>query len=195
MLQSPNVLWSMKNTQLLLFLLCLAAGNISAQSYNTALGMRLGTDWGVTLQQRIANRTTLEVLLQSSLQREEVLLTVMGEQHLPVISRRFNIYYGGGLHKGWINETDRNDEPYANPFGVTFIGGIEMSLARLNISYDFKPAINITGGQHTFYTQTGISLRYIIDKREWKPFSGGKNNKKKNRRKSGGINWRFWENF
>ncbi len=195
MLQSPNVLWSMKNTQLLLFLLCLAAGHTSAQSYNTALGMRLGTDWGVTLQQRIANRTTLEVLLQSSLQREEVLLTVMGEQHLPVISRRFNIYYGGGLHKGWINETDRNDEPYANPFGVTFIGGIEMSLARLNISYDFKPAINITGGQHTFYTQTGISLRYIIDKREWKPFSGGKNNKKKNRRKGGGINWRFWENF
>ncbi|HMN90901.1 MAG TPA: hypothetical protein PKD70_01230 [Saprospiraceae bacterium] len=185
----------MKNTQLLLFLLCLAAVRTSAQSYNTALGMRLGTDWGVTLQQRIANRTTLEVLLQSSLQREEVLLTVMGEQHLPVISRRFNIYYGGGLHKGWINETDRNDEPYANPFGVTFIGGIEMSLARLNISYDFKPAINITGGQHNFYTQTGISLRYIIDKREWKPFSGSKNNKKKNRRKSGGINWRFWENF
>lgn len=163
---------------------------LSAQSYDTALGMRLGTDWGMTIKQRVAKKTTIEALLQSSLQREEVLITLMGEQHFPVLSRRLNIYYGGGLHKGWINESDADLVPYKDPFGVTFIGGIEMSLGRLNISYDFKPAINISGGQENFYTQTGISLRYIIVKRDWKPFGG---NKKKNRRKREGINWKFWE--
>ncbi|MBK7873400.1 MAG: hypothetical protein IPJ74_23415 [Saprospiraceae bacterium] len=123
---------------------------LSAQSYDTALGMRLGTDWGMTIKQRVAKKTTIEALLQSSLQREEVLVTLMGEQHFPVLSRRLNIYYGGGLHKGWINESDADLVPYKDPFGVTFIGGIEMSLGRLNISYDFKPAINISGGQEIF---------------------------------------------
>lgn len=152
--------------------------------------MRLGTDWGLTIQQRVAKKTTIEGLFQSSLQREEVLLTLMGEQHFPILSRRLNIYYGGGLHKGWINENDANDVPYKDPFGLTFIGGIELSLGRLNLSYDFKPALNLNGGQEKFYTQTGISLRYVIVKRDWSLFG---NNKKKNRRNMEGIKWKFWE--
>lgn len=173
-----------------LFVSVIFTSCIFAQTYDTALGMRLGTDWGMTIKQRIAKKTTLEALLQSSLQREEVLVTLMAEQHFPVLSRRFNIYYGGGLHKGWINESDADDQPYQDPFGLTFIGGIELTLGRVNISYDFKPAINIVGGEENFYTQTGVSFRYIIVKREWKPFNG---NKKKNRRKREGINWKFWE--
>ncbi len=161
-----------------------------AQSYNTAAGMRLGTDWGLTVKQRIAKKATLEGILQSSLQREEVLVTIMGEQHFPILSRRFNLYYGGGLHKGWINEPS-GEEPIKDPFGITFIGGIEFSIGRLNLTYDFKPAINLSGGEENFYSQTGISIRYILVKREWKPFGGG--NKKKNRRKREGFNWKFWE--
>ncbi len=164
---------------------------VSAQSYNTSAGLRIGTDWGLTVQQRVAKKTTVEALLQSSLQREEVLLTVMGEQHFPVLTRRFNIYYGGGLHKGWINESNDQNQPYKDPFGLTFIGGLEFSLLRLNISYDFKPAINIIGGEKRFYTQTGISLRYIIVKRNTNIF--GKDKKKKSRRQREGFNWKFWE--
>jgi len=178
----------------LIFLATLISGisALHSQSYDTALGMRLGTDWGVTVKQRVAKKTTIEGILQSSLQREELLVTVLGEQHFPILSRRLNVYYGGGLHKGWINETDVNEEAFQDPFGLTFIGGIEISLARLNISYDFKPAINISGGQENFYTQTGISLRYIINKRKWRPFRGNKN-KRKRRRKREGFNWKFWE--
>ncbi|MFN7119185.1 MAG: hypothetical protein ACK4TA_20470 [Saprospiraceae bacterium] len=163
----------------------------TAQSYNTAAGMRLGTDWGLTVQQRVAKKTTIEALLQSSLQREEVLLTVLGEQHFPILTRRFNIYYGGGFHKGWINESNDQAEPYKDPFGLTFIGGLEFSIGRINLSYDFKPAINISGGERNFYTQTGLSLRYILIKRDTNIFGADKKNK--NRRKSRGINWKFWE--
>lgn len=179
------------NKTLITTIFVLSALVALAQSYNTAGGMRLGTDWGLTVQQRVAKKTTIEALFQSSLQREEVLLTVMGQQHFPILTRRFNIYYGGGLHKGWINESNDQAEPYKDPFGLTFIGGLEFSIGRINLSYDFKPAINLSGGEQNFYTQTGLSFRYILIKRNTNIFGVDKN--KKNRRKSRGINWKFWE--
>lgn len=179
------------NKLLLTLTIALSAFAATAQSYNTAAGMRLGTDWGLTLQQRVAKKTTIEALFQSSLQREEVLLTLMGEQHFPILTRRLNIYYGGGLHKGWINESNDLNQPYSDPFGLTFIGGLEFSIGRINLSYDFKPAINISGGEKRFYTQTGLSLRYILIKRNTNIFGADK--KRKNHRKREGINWKFWE--
>ncbi len=171
-----------------------------AQSYNTALGMRLGTDWGVSVKQRVAKTTSLEAIIQSSLQREETQLTLLGEQHFPLISRRFNVYAGGGLHKGWATRDGTEGAPaYKDPFGISLIAGIEASLGRLNLSYDFKPAVNLTGGAHTVYSQTGVSLRYVIVKRPW--LNGDNKDKRKRqrerRRRKGddGFNWKFWENW
>ena len=188
---------------LLLLLLMSTALSLGAQSYNTAFGMRLGTDWGLTVKQRIAKKTTLEGILQSSLQREEAILTLLGTQHMPFITRRLNVYAGGGLHKGWGSlETTTNGDPYEDPFGLTLIGGIELSLGRLNLTYDIKPAFNITGGERTMYTQTGISLRYVIVKRKWIQLGDKKKKRQRQRererrrrkRDKDGFNWRFWEN-
>lgn len=182
----------MKKIGLLLTLITTAFSGNFAQSYDTSLGLRLGTDWGITVQHRIFNKTTLEGIIQSSLQREEAMVTLMGEQHFPVISRRFNLYYGGGLHKGWISETNTETGAlYRDPFGITFIGGLEITLARLNISYDFKPSINLVGGAKTIYTQTGLSVRYVLDKRTAKE---NRQAKKRNKKKGDGFNWKFWEN-
>jgi len=134
-----------------------------AQSYDLTAGMRLGTDWGLSGQFRVAKKLTVEGILQSSLQREEILLTALVEQHNPLLTRRFNIYYGAGIHKGWINKDPEVE--LKDPVGVTMIAGIEITLAKLNISYDIKPAVNISGGEHRFYTQSGISLRYVIAKK------------------------------
>ncbi len=143
---------------------------VAAQSYQTALGMRLGTDWGITARQRLAKRSTLEGILQSSLQREEILLTALYERHFPIISRRFNLYYGGGLHKGWISLDPENESgaPSYDPFGITLVGGIEFTLARLNFSYDLKPAINFRGGAKRIYAQSGVSIRYVLVKKQKK---------------------------
>lgn len=183
----------MKSNILILILSCGMAAGLYGQSYNTAAGMRLGTDWGITLKQRVADHTTLEGIIQTSLQREEAIVSLLAEQHFPLIFRRFNLYAGGGFHKGWLDnpapDPDTGEIP-TDPFGVSFIGGIEFSLGRLNLTYDFKPAINLSGGEKRLYNQTGISLRYIIVKREWSVF-GDKNKKKKN--KKGSSNWKFWE--
>ncbi|MCI5082721.1 MAG: hypothetical protein MRY78_13575 [Saprospiraceae bacterium] len=172
----------------LILVFCCFFSALCGQSYNTAFGLRVGTEWGFTFKQRVLKHTTLEGIFQSSLEREEVMLTALAEQHFPVLTRRFNIYMGGGIHKGWRTaETEYDDagnpiNDYDNPFGLTTIFGAEITLGRLNVSYDFKPAMNISGGDSRFYFQTGVSLRYVLFKRKWKLF------KKKKK-----FNWKFWE--
>ncbi|MEZ5043599.1 MAG: hypothetical protein R2828_27120 [Saprospiraceae bacterium] len=184
----------MKNI-LVCSLLTVLSWPLVAQSYDVAGGMRLGTDWGITAKYRFAQKTTGELILQSSLQREELMLTLLGEQHSPLISRRFNFYVGGGLHKGWL--TPKGEEIIKDPFGLTAIAGIEFTLARLNLTWDFKPAINLVGGEQKMYKQTGVSIRYVfLQKNEL-----AKNKKRRDRikkraeRKANGegFNWRFWE--
>jgi hypothetical protein len=156
---------------------CLGFG----QSYNTAIGMRIGTEWGLTVRQRVVNNYAAELILQSSLQRAETQLTILGISHKPLISRRFNFYYGLGFHKGWA---DQLDVTYEDPLGMDFIAGLELTIGRLNLSYDYKPAINFVGGASTFYSQTGISLRYVVGKRD-KYFWEQKGKKKRNKGKGG----------
>lgn len=151
---------------LLALLLYLCPAPMGAQSYDLAFGLRLGTDWGLTAQTRLPivhKNFAAEGIIQSSFQREEAMLTLLGKQHYPLLTRRINVFAGGGLHKGW--NTDEEIQPYADPFGITGIAGAEVTLGRLNLSYDFKPAVNISGGEKTFYTQSGISLRYVVSKR------------------------------
>ena len=172
-----------------------------AQLYTTAGGLRMGTDWGFTLQQRVLDKVTVEGIVQSSLQREEVLITGLVEQHYPLLTKGLNIYMGGGLHKGWNTSTPEEGGPEVpaktdNPMGVTLIGGAEMTLGRINISYDFKPAFNLKGGEKKFYTQSGVSWRYVMVKN--KVFKKMKKNKKKRQKakakaKRGTPKWQFWK--
>jgi hypothetical protein len=147
---------------------CLSA---KAQSYNTAAGLRLGTDWGLTVKQRVYDNITGEFIVQSSLFRDETMLTLLATQHQRMIGKRFNIYYGGGIHKGWLPSSFEGSE-IRDPFGIDFIGGIDLTIAGINISYDLKPGLNLVGGQSTIFLQSGLSARYVFIKNErlsWEP--------------------------
>ncbi len=179
----------MKNL-LLPILFVFATTLLTAQSYITAGGLRLGTDWGLTFKQRVLKHTTVEGILQQSFQREEFMVTGLVAQHYPVLLNGLNFYFGGGIHKGWNNQpsTFENPNGFKNPFGVTAIGGLELTLGRLNLSYDYKPAMNLAGGERTFYMQTGLSARYVFySNRDLKKKQREK--KKEERRKK----LRFWE--
>ncbi len=132
-----------------------------SQSYFTAGGARLGTEWGISLQQKLAKRTTVEAIFQSSFMREELLLTVLPEQHFPIITKRLNFYFGSGFHKGFVTD---NSAVYDAPYGLTLIAGAEFTIARFVISYDYKPAFNFKGGENKWYSQTGVSIRYVFIK-------------------------------
>lgn len=174
--------------------------SIQAQAYMTAGGLRAGTDWGLTIQQRLTKNMTFEGIVQSSLQREEVLITALAEKHHALVFRGLNLYTGAGLHKGFLNDPQTSEltpTNYKDPFGITFIGGAELTLGRFNFSYDFKPAINVLGGEKKFYTQTGISVRYVfLTNKEFKKIQ--KKKRKKQRQENGGgikigDGWKVWK--
>ncbi len=175
---------------LIIFITLLSTFSVIAQGYNIAGGIRMGTDWGITGKYRIGKKESIEGIIQSSASKskDEVIITALYEKHNPLISKRFNFYTGAGLHKGW-NNTVNGETTYKDPFGVTAIAGIEFNLGRTNVSWDFKPAFNLIGGERKMYTQSGISLRYVFKKR---PLFERKNKKKKDKDKKK-INWKFWE--
>lgn len=206
MLQKGNVLDGMKHIlPYLLFLSLLSTLSLGAQSYDAAFGIRLGTDWGMTGQLRmplIHKNFAIEGILQSSFQREEAAITLLGKQHYPLLSRRLNAFLGGGLHTGWNTSSEDVSADYKNPFGLDLVVGAELTLGRFNVSYDFKPAINLVGGERTVYAQSGLSLRYVIAKRN--DIFDKKNERERNKRRKQRARdkrkadrdpdwWKFWK--
>jgi len=168
--------------KIILFFACLFLFfGTSAQSYMTAGGIRLGTDWGLTVQQRLLKKWTFEGIFQSSLAREETVLTGLAEKHKPLIFKNLNFDAGGGLHKGWSKKN--GEVSTKSPFGLTFIAGAEMTLGSLNFSFDFKPALNLSGGEKRFYTQTAVSIRYVLLKNKVFKDLSKKHRKKKRKKK------------
>lgn len=155
----------------------------------------MGTDWGLTLQQRVLETVTLEGILQSSFQREEVIVSVLVEKHYPIAVKGLNLYVGGGAHKGWNSQPVSADNPKGveNPLGISLVGGAELTLGRINVSYDFKPVFNAVGGDRPVYIQSGLSVRYVFlsnrDVRKMK--------RQKEREKKGKFDWKedwkFWK--
>jgi hypothetical protein len=153
-----------------------------AQRYATAVGLRLGNNdysrtVGITAQHRIMQQLTLEGIVQSDFSRNTTAHLLL-KRHRPIISKRFNYFYGGGMSVGseesYIKQDGNNEilHTYGNStMGVDLIGGIEMTLAGAVLSLDYKPNINISGRQEFFRGQVGISARMVLD-------SGKKQDKK-----------------
>ena len=154
---------SMKKVFLIISTLLLCS-QVWGQKYVTAAGVRLGSDWGITLQQRVLKKTTVEGILQSSFKNDNTTVSVLLEQHQPLIGKRLNFYLGGGLHKTWIPQ-ENFEEPVVDPFGLALVAGAEFTLGRLNFSFDYKPLINLTGDAKAFDSQGGLSMRYVFIKK------------------------------
>ncbi|WP_157501243.1 hypothetical protein [Lewinella sp. 4G2] len=171
---------------LLLLVPFLLNSQLDAQSYDVGLGLRVGTDIGVTAQLRlpqIHKNFVLEGIIQSSLLKNQGNLTLLGKQHQNILSRRVNLFYGAGVHTGWTDELNKDGELAKRPFGIDGIIGAEITFARVNVSYDFKPAINVRGGDRILDTQTAVSVRYVLAKRNdvWPKKKQRANQRERNR--------------
>ena len=180
----------MKQATTIFIVMLLGSTFVQAQSYITAGGIRVGSGIGLTLQQRLTKRITVEGIIQTQSKRDEVMATALVQRHFPIITKHFNIYGGAGIHKGWSTTSIRNEVDYTNPFGVTFVGGIEMTLGRVNLAYDFKPALNLSGGTQFLYPQSAVSVRYVFIKDK---IFDKKKKKKKKKNQNESFNWKFWE--
>lgn len=126
-----------------------------AQKYRTAAGIRLGGDqFGATVQQRIAEKSTLEgIALVGS---REYSGTVLYQRHWPFLGKRFNYYLGGGGHIG-------NLKDYGVFTGLDAIVGVEYKINGLPLllSADVKPALHFNH-EDWVNLATGISIRYVL---------------------------------
>ena len=163
--------------RILVLILCSTISQFAiAQKYQTAAGARVGTRFGLTIQQKILKSSTIEGIFQTNIGgKDDILLTFLWEQHNKLIGKRLNFYYGAGIHKGWILNQSVESGLKA-PSGVSLIAGLEMTLGRLNLSLDYKPLVNVISGERFYESQSAISLRYVLIK--------AKKQKK---------NWKFWE--
>jgi hypothetical protein len=142
-----------------LLLIALAAGlahPATAQKYRTAVGLRLGTPYGITVQQAVASRVTLEGI--AGLASREVTGTVLAEYHFGILGRSLNYYMGAGGHLGNNKDTGRFG-------GFDAMLGIEYKIAFLPIvlSYDFKPSVEINSDDWARFP-SAFSVRYVIFK-------------------------------
>lgn len=160
------------------------------QSYSTAVGVRFDNGINLTAQQHIINNWTVEGILHTPLRSDELGLTLLAEKHRKILFRGINLYGGAGAHYYWKSAANRSetDEVAENVFGLSFVGGFEITLGKLNFALDWKPELHLSGDQAFPFEWTGasLSLRYVLFKRErtkikdwdvWDNF-GGKKKKK-----------------
>ncbi|MDO7884651.1 hypothetical protein [Hymenobacter cheonanensis] len=143
----------------LLLLLLTLSERAFAQKYDTALGARLGGgNYGLTLQQRVASRVTIEGI--AGLGQREYSGTVLGEYHFGILGPSLNYYFGAGGHLGHNKDTGGFS-------GLDALVGVEYKVAFLPVvlSFDFKPTLEFAGDDYARFP-TAFSIRYVFFRRK-----------------------------
>ena len=146
----------------MLIIICVLPIIGQAQSYVTAMGLRMGSNFGISLQQKIIGHLTAEGIVTSTAVTNQTTATALLEMHNSLISKRFNFYVGGGFHQRWQPSQEGVGQ---NLRGVTAIAGAEMTLGRINISWDYKPIYHLNTATVPFESETAVSLRYVFVKK------------------------------
>lgn len=158
------------------------------QSYNTTAGLRLGDGIGMTIRQRVLKRTSIEGIFYQHHKSDQTIAGIMAAHHMPVLTRRLNLYIGGG--PGWIfaNADEGNS---SSDQAIMGNAGLEFTLGKINLSWDFIPVIPMSREGQGLTTLTAFSLRYVVFKKSKGNKKGifeghkkkkSKRNKKRNRR-------------
>jgi hypothetical protein len=175
----------MEKKNILLLVAMMTTIHVTAQSYVTAAGVRVGLQrvgFGLTLQQRIAKTSTIEAIAQTN--NTDWSLATLYEKHQKILfQKRLNIYFGVGGHYGGYH----NDAGGYAFYGITGIAGTEVTFGRLNVSLDYKPAINLTRqeGKPFVFHDIGFSARYVMVKQQRKKLFEGIFGGKKKKSSSG----------
>ncbi len=146
---------------LLIFFLVL---NSMAQDYKTAIGVRGGLPYGLTVKHFIKEGTALEGIVASRWKGFN--FTGLYEINSNIFAPGLNLYCGLGGHIGAYdgdNGRYSDDDSHAI-LGIDGIVGLEYNLTEipLNIGVDWKPAIDLIGATKLWGDELAISIRYIF---------------------------------
>jgi hypothetical protein len=147
----------------LIWSLCSLVTGLSGQSYFTTGGIRMGSDFGLSLKQRILKRTTAEFILHAE-QNSNSNLGFSGiyKKHRPILTRNFNLFYGAGVHWKWEERDQDEIILRTRSFGIPLQAGIEFTIGRINLSWDYTPILYISSNSNAFASSKGFSIRYVF---------------------------------
>lgn len=138
-----------------------------AQGWDLGAGLRVGESGGLSVAQRVAKRASVEGQLTTGLFTDGTTARVLLRRHVPVITKRVNVFVGVGAHKGW-GYTDSDGEGRVlrgNPFGLDAQVGIDATLRRTNLAFDYLPQVDFSGTLGAFRFGAALTVRYVIDRR------------------------------
>jgi hypothetical protein len=147
---------------------CLLTLVVDAQRYDFVAGLKFSDGIALSGAYRFADEVTGEVLLKPDIFSDYSMASIMAKRHFSILgSRRFNAFAGGGL---FTLSDDIADKLSANASGIGFTLGMEMTIGRINVSTDYMPlfTVNQNDLNRNYYSNSGISVRYVFDKRESK---------------------------
>jgi hypothetical protein len=156
----------MKKLKFILILITLPCfASFGQADYKTGIGVRLGTENGLTIKHFISERSALEGLFTT--RWRGFTFTGLYELTQDIFTDQLNFYYGLGGHLGYW----RGDEhPWFDGGGdhmlVGFDGiiGIELTFDAIpfNLSLDWKPSFNLYQETGFLVDEVGFSVRFVI---------------------------------
>lgn len=156
---------------LFIFLLTAGAGiftTIHAQSYRTALGVRLSSsnamqNNSVSFKQFITDKTAIEALFTFG---DPLALGALVEFHKPLSAAGLTYYYGAGGYIGFVKTLNVNTQKTSTDpnFGAQGVIGLDYKFTNipLNISLDWKPELNIVSDINFEPAAVGFTARFTF---------------------------------
>lgn len=138
-----------------------------AQDYQTAIGLRGGLSNGITAKKFLSEKSAVEGILSTRWSGFNItgLYELHNDNAFDV--ERLNWYYGFGGHIGFWNGTYTTWGTYGESYtviGVDGIIGLEYNFEEIpiNISIDWKPALNLVGYTGFWADGGAASVRYYF---------------------------------
>ncbi|MDX1906139.1 MAG: hypothetical protein SF053_03835 [Bacteroidia bacterium] len=163
----------MKNNPIVcvILLVSLLAGTVislRAQSYQTALGLRIDGSAGITAKHFVRPAWAVEGILH--IQQRGLGLTGLGVRHIePFPLAGLSVFAGGGVHAGYWNRLKENPLFTGESrviLGLDAIAGAEYCPEKVPVSFgiDWKPMLNLTGVEQDdrWVVNGALSVRYTF---------------------------------
>ncbi len=152
---------------LISFALC---QQLAAQRYDIAGGVKVADGIGLSGAFRFADKYTAELILKPNLFSDYSMASVGVKRHWGILgSKRLNVFGGAGIFTR-NQESGFKEIGKVQAGGLVFTGGAEMTVGRINMSIDFTPMLTVNQDDRNknYYSYSGVSARYVFDKRESK---------------------------
>ncbi len=151
-----------------LLLICLTAGlslmfqtTVNAQSYENAIGVRIGPYNGINFKTFLNTNKALDLNLsfRNNNNFKRVFLTGLYEVHNPINGASGLLwYYGGGGSIGSFRNDDRDGDLFLSADGVL---GLDYKIngAPLNFAIDWRPRLELTPNTNFGTGDVGLAIR------------------------------------